>query len=67
MANPADLNIVCGEWNIDSQPELFSVENEVVLPVLKIINHHGYSEEEGPGAGNDIAVYYVDDTLLKQV
>jgi hypothetical protein len=65
LADPADLLVVCGVWSIGEEPELYSREDEVVLPVTKIINHPGYSPEFGPGEGNDIAVYHVDDTLLR--
>ena len=55
---------MCGEWNIGQEPELYSQEEEVVLPITKIINHPSYSTT-GPGEGYDIAVYYVDDTKLR--
>ena len=58
LALPEDINLICGEWNIGPEPELYSIEDEIVLTVVKIINHEQYSSE-GPGAGSDIAVYQV--------
>ena len=65
LAEPSDLNLVCGEWSIGEVPELYSEEVEVVLPIKKIINHPYYTTN-GPGDGYDISVYYVDDTKLKE-
>ena len=65
LAEPSDLSLVCGEWNIGEEPELYSQEVEVVLPIKKIINHPSYSTD-GPGGGYDISVYFVDDTKLKE-
>ena len=64
LAYPSDLQIVCGEHNIGDIPEAISSETEVVLDVLKIINHPGYNQTKGPIYGFDIAVYHVNDTLL---
>ena len=58
LALPEDIKIICGEWNTGPEPELYSIEEEVVLTVVKITNHEQYSSE-GPGAGSDIAVYQV--------
>ena len=65
LEEPHDLSLVCGEWNIGDVPEINSEEEEVVLPIKKIINHPNYSTN-GPGEGYDIAVYWVDETKLKE-
>ena len=39
LAEACDLSLVCGELNIGEEPELYSQEVEVVLPIKKIINH----------------------------
>ena len=65
---PTDLQIVCGEFNIESpQPENLSVENERVLDIKRIINHPRYKPNRGPGEGgpiegNDICVYLVEES-----
>ena len=66
LAEATDLLVVCGEWSLGQEPELYSREREVVMPVTKLINHPRYSAEQGPGEGYDIAVYHVDDTRLRQ-
>ena len=65
LAEASDLSLVCREWNIGEEPELYSQEVEVVLPIKKIINHPSYSSN-GPGGGYSISVYFVDDTKLKE-
>ena len=71
MAEAEDLQIVCGEFSVESpEPEIISGEGEVVLDILKIINHPDYKPNEGPGVGgpiegNDISVYVVDDSEFK--
>ena len=66
LAAAEDLLLVCGEWSTAEEPELYSREEEVVLPVTKVINHPLYSAELGPGEGYDIAVYHADNTKLSQ-
>ena len=62
----ADLQILCGEWEIGSTPPAVSGEtNNVVLKVLEIIRHPKFNSKEGAFAGNDIAVFKVEDTKLK--
>ena len=65
LASPGDLLLVSGEWNIGEEPEIWSREKEVVMPITKIIQHPSYTPENGPGEGWDIAVYNVDDTNLR--
>jgi hypothetical protein len=69
-AEPGDIQIVCGQYNIDAIPEAFTPEEEKVLKVIKITNHPWYTpgtnedvgaNVKGPYAGNDISVYHVDD------
>ena len=43
------------------KPETETPEDEVVLDVTKIVNHPGYDAAKGPIAGNDIAVYLVNE------
>jgi len=74
-AKPSDMQIVCGEHNIDVKPEKYSTEEEIVLTITEIINHPNYEpdtirdgvklDSKGPYAGSDIAVYRVDDEPLK--
>ena len=70
-ALPNEMQIVCGEYSLIEQPEKFSVENEVVLEILEIVNHEDYDpgkpgeERKGPYNGSDIAVYKVNAEKLK--
>ena len=66
-AQPEDLQIICGEHSIITEPDFFSPEQEIVLTIEKITNHPKFSLEEGRGPieGYDIAVYHVDDTNLR--
>ena len=64
LADVADLDIVCGEHNIGSLPEVLSLENEIVLRIKRIVNHPKYTQENGPINGYDISVYQVDDSPL---
>ena len=66
--------IVCGENNIDEKPEKFSVEEEIVLTIKKIVNHPDYKPDnqkygslypKGPYTGSDISIYHVHDSPLK--
>jgi len=71
LAEPSDLQIVCGEFSVETpEPEISSNEIEIVLDILEIVNHPDYKPNEGPGVGgpiegNDIAVYKVNDSLFK--
>ena len=67
LASPSDLQIVCGEHNIDDVPEAISLEVEVVLDVLRFSNHPKYSPKKGPIFGHDISVYHVNDTELQNM
>ena len=64
------MQIVCGEFSLLKEPEMFSDEKEVVLEIRKIINHEQYDpgqpgkERRGPYRGGDIAVYKVDGSKL---
>lgn len=64
LALPTDLQIVCGEHNIDDLPEAVSAEIEIVLDVLRFSNHYKYDQAKGPIHGFDVTVYHVNDTLL---
>ena len=65
-ALPADLQIVCGDWDISFVSENLTPEVEVVLTVLGYTNHPDWSVEAGPLGGADIAVYQVDPAPLEQ-
>jgi len=71
LAEPSDLQIVCGEYSVESpEPEITSPETEVVLDILEIINHPDYKPNEEPGVGgpiegNDISVYKVQDSNFR--
>ena len=71
LAEPSDLQIVCGEHSVQSpEPEITSPEHERVLDILEIINHPDYKPNEAPGVGgpiegNDLAVYKVMDSQFR--
>ena len=65
-ALPADLQIVCGDWDISFVSENLTPEVEVVLTVLGYTNHPDWSVEAGPLGGADIAVYQVDPAPLEE-
>ena len=46
--------------------ERFTPEDEVVLTVIKYINHPLFNITEGPIGGNDISIYVVDEAPLKK-
>ena len=58
------VEIVCGEWETGpANMETSGEEYNVILPIKKIIRHEDFdAREDGPGAGNDIAVFHVDDS-----
>ena len=56
--------MVCGSRSIAEVPEQLTVEEEVVLTVLKFTNHPQYNSSKGPEGGYDVAVYHVDDIPL---
>ena len=64
-----DAEIVCGEWETGPRYSLFSGETyNVILPILEIVRHPDWDTSPGrggPGAGNDIAVFKVDDDRLR--
>jgi len=65
LAEPSDLQIVCGEWEIATIPEWRSVEDEVFMDVTKFTNHHKFDITTGTIGGYDISVYHVDDSKLQ--
>ena len=68
LADNNDLQIVCGEYSIESpDPEALSPEREAVLDIKEFVNHPDYQPNGargvgGPLEGNDISVYFVDAT-----
>ena len=68
LADADDLQIVCGEFSVESpEPEFLSNEREAVLDIKKIINHPDYRPNGDPGVGgpiegSDICVYIVDQS-----
>ena len=45
--------------------ESFTPEKEIILPVLKLVNHPLFNISEGPIGGYDVSVYMVNDTALR--
>ena len=63
-----DAEIICGEWETTSDSEFFSEEDyNIVLPIKDIFRHPWFNTSfgAGTGAGNDIAVFKVDDSALQ--
>lgn len=58
-ADPKDLSITCSEWDNSQVSERLTLEDEVVLSVLKYTNHPKFNINVGPIGGSDIAVFYV--------
>ena len=61
-----DTEILCGEWETsEATPESSKEEYNVVLPIIEVVIHPNFDASgEGPGAGNDIAIYKVEDKAL---
>ncbi len=64
LAKPEDLVIICGEESSQSESFFFSSEKETILPIKEIINYPLFDPENMIN-GHDLAVYFVDDTNLK--
>merc|ERR1711892_249627 len=63
---PTDAEILCGEWETGPTPPSLSDEKEnIVLPILDIKRHPKFDTKIGPIAGNDIAVFKVDDKIIR--
>ena len=76
LAEPSDLNIVCGEHSLTLQPEQLSEEEEIVLAIERIANHPSYTPGtnadkganlKGPYAGSDIAAYHLTYAANKKL
>merc|ERR1711892_326769 len=63
---PTDAEILCGEWETGPTPPSLSEEKEnIVLTILDIKRHPKFNTEKGPIAGNDIAVFKIDDKKIR--
>jgi len=63
---PTDAEILCGEWETGPTPPSLSEENKnIVLAILDIKRHPKFDTKLGPIAGNDIAVFKVDDKIIR--
>ena len=63
----ADWQILCGEWEIGTTPPVLSGEtNNLALEVLEIVRHPKFNATKGPFAGNDIAIFKLNDERLKR-
>ena len=64
-----DAEILCGEWETGpSRPDSSGEKYNVILPILEIVRHPDWDTSPGiggPGAGNDIAVFKVNDDRLR--
>lgn len=66
LAEPDDLEIICGEFSTDVEIIEDSEEPEQVFRIKKIINHPRYQPNRagiaqgGPIEGHDISVYHVE-------
>ena len=65
-----DGEIICGEW--ETGPSRYTESGEdynIILPINNITRHPNYTISRGEGksqfVANDLAVFFVDDTLLK--
>ena len=65
----SDADILCGEWQTGSFPQEDSEEKyNIKLEILEVIQHPDFDTTGGGGGprlGNDIAVFIVDDSELK--
>ena len=63
-----DAYIKCGEWRTGAVPKDTSGEEyNIRLTIKEIVRHPDYNSSEGAGPldGNDLAIYKVDDTPIK--
>ena len=64
-----EAEILCGEWETGATTPHYSGEKyNVILPILEIVRHPDWDTSPGtggPGAGNDIAVFKVNDDKLR--
>jgi len=63
---PRDVDILCGEWELGTVPISVSKERyNIILQVKEIVVHERYSKKLGPSKGNDIALFKINDRLMK--
>ena len=63
---PNEVDIVCGEWETGPVPMAVSKEKyNVILQVEDIVVHEDFDKKKGPTNGNDIAIFKVKDTELR--
>lgn len=65
--DPDEVIILCGEWQTGPSPLRFSGEEyNVPLKIKEIIRHPNFNPAEGVDAGNDLAVFKIDEADLKK-
>ena len=65
--DPDEVIILCGEWQTGPSPRRFTGEEyNVPLRVKEIIKHPGFNPAVGVDAGNDLAVFKIDEEGLKE-
>ena len=58
--HPAEMLILCGEWETGPTPIRFSGEKyNVGLQIKEIVRHPDFRPEEGVDGGSDIAVFKI--------
>ena len=60
-----DVQILCNEWQTGTDPPDKEETNNIILDVLEIVKHPDFDTEEGPIAGNDIAIFKVNDIRIR--
>ena len=61
-----DAEILCGEWETGRRPSSSGEEYNIIIPIKKIVRHPDFDTSSGPGTGNDIAVFKVEDEHLRR-
>jgi len=63
---PGEVDILCGEWELGAVPMSVSEERyNINLQLEEIVVHEKYNKKLGPSGGNDIAIFKVNDKLMK--
>ena len=56
----SEMKLVCGQWQLGKE-----AKRSITLKVKEVVRHPDYSTSMGPGSGNDIAIFKLDDEQLK--
>jgi hypothetical protein len=59
------VQILCNEWQTGTDTPDEVESNNIILDILEIIKHPDFDTEEGPVAGNDIAIFKVNDRNIR--